>query len=76
MNETVKIWVADLFEITGKVTFEELTAEEIRAEIEEVEGTIENEKVWGNKHNIMDLEDYLGILNETLASKEGKDENI
>lgn len=69
-NETVNIWLDDLLEATSKATLEELTAEEIRAEIEEVKGTIENEKIWGNKHNIMDLEDYLEVLNEMLTNKE------
>ena len=81
MNETVQIWLDDLLETTGKVTLEELTADEIRAEIEEVEGTISNERLWElgydgeeplNPHtdNIMILMEYLDVLNGMLADKE------
>ena len=66
MNETVKIWLEEL----GN-----LTADEIRAEIEEVEGTIGNERLWAHadsihEENIVVLLEYLGVLNEMLAEKE------
>lgn len=75
MNETVKIWLEDLLESTGKITIEELTAEEIRTEIEEVEGTISNERLWAHadsihEENIIVLLEYLEVLNEMLKSKE------
>ena len=75
MNETVQIWLDDLLEITGKATLEELTAEEIRAEIEQVEGTISNERLWAHadsihEGNIIVLLEYLDVLNEMLKSKE------
>ena len=69
-NETVQIWLDDLLEMTGKATLAELTADELSAEVEEVKGTIENEKIWGNEHNIIDLEEYLCVLNKMLAGKE------
>lgn len=60
MNETIKIWFEKLY----------------KTEIEEVKGTIENERVWEsgysgeepNPHteNIKTLEEYLKILNEKL----------
>lgn len=75
MNETVKIWLDDFLETTGKATLKELTAEEIRAEIEEVEGTISNERLWAHadsihEENIIVLLEYLEVLNEMLADKE------
>ena len=72
MNETVKIWLEEL----GNPT-----KEEIRAEIEEVRGTISNEHLcelgydgkepW-NPHteNIMVLMEYLEVLEEMLNNKE------
>ena len=72
MNETVKIWLEKL----GNPT-----TEEIKAEIEEVKGTIRNEHLcelgydgkepW-NPHteNIMVLTEYLEVLEEMLKEKE------
>ena len=62
MNETIKIWLEEL----GNPT-----AEEIRAEIEEVEGTISNERLWAHENsiheeNIAILLEYLEILNKML----------
>lgn len=62
MNETVKVWLEELY----------------KKEIEEVKGTIENEKMWElgydgkepfNPHtdNIMVLEEYVKVLKEKLA---------
>lgn len=66
MNETVKIWLEQL----GNPT-----TEEIRAEIEDVEGTISNERLWAHvdsihEENIAVLLEYLKALNEMLAGKE------
>ena len=72
MNETVKIWLEEL----GNPT-----AEEIKAEIEEVKGTISNEHLCElgydgkepiNPHteNIMVLMEYLEVLEEMLSDKE------
>ena len=68
MNETVKIWLEEL----GNPT-----KEEIKAEIEEIKGTISNERLWEkgydgkkpfNPHteNIMTLMEYLEVLEEML----------
>ena len=68
MNETVKIWVEEL----GNPTMEE-----IEVEIEEVQGTISNERLWekgydGNEplnphtENIMILMEYLEVLEGLL----------
>lgn len=74
-NETINIWLKDLLETTNKTTLEELTTEEIRAEIEEVEGTISNERLWAHvnsihEENIAILMEYLKVLNEMLTNKE------
>ena len=66
MNETVKIWLDKL----GNPT-----AEEIKAEIEEVKGTISNEKLWAltddiHYENIAILEEYLEVLKEMLNDEE------
>lgn len=66
MHETVKIWLEKL----GNPT-----AEEIKAEIEEVKGTIANERLWAyadNIHydNIEVLAEYLEVLKEMLKNKE------
>ena len=71
-NETVQIWLNNLLESTSKITLEELTAEEIRAEIEEVEGTISNERLWEkgsdgetavlHTQNVQNLVSYLSWL--------------
>lgn len=66
MSETVKLWLEEL----GNPT-----AEEIRAEIEEVEGTISNERLWAHadsihEENIAILLEYLEVLNEMLTNKE------
>ena len=66
MNETVKIWLEEL----GNPTIEE-----IKAEIDEVKGTISNEKLWAladdiHYENIAVLEEYLEVLEEMLNNKE------
>ena len=67
-DETIQIWLDTLLETTGKSSLEELTPEEIKAEIEEVQGTIANETVFGNHKNIAVLEEYLDELNELLEA--------
>jgi hypothetical protein len=66
MNETVKIWIEEL----GTPTIEK-----IKSEIEDVKGTIKNEKVWAlsddiHYENIENLEEYLEVLEEMLEEKE------
>lgn len=69
-NETVKIWLDRLLEDTNKMLLEELTVEEIKAEIEENKGSIENFELFGDKHAIVDCEVYLEVLEELLKNKE------
>jgi hypothetical protein len=65
-NEMVKIWLDDLLESKNKMFVEELTAEEIKAEIEENNDSMKNFEVWGDRHAIVDCEDYIEVLEELL----------
>ena len=65
-NETVKIWLDSLLEDKSKMFVEELTVEEIKAEIEETKGSIDNFKMWGDRHAIIDCEEYIEVLAELL----------
>ena len=65
-NETIKIWLDALLEDTNKMFVEELTVEEIKAEIEETKGSIENFEIWDDKHAILDCEEYIEILEDIL----------
>ena len=65
-NETLMFWLDDLLESKNKMLVEELTVDEIKAEIEETKGSIENFRMWGDKHAIIDCEDYIEILEEML----------
>ena len=69
-NETVKIWLDALLESTNKMYIEELTMEEIKAEIEESKGSIDNFELLGDKHAIIDCEEYIEVLEEMLNTKE------
>lgn len=68
-NETVKIWLDNLLLDKDKMFIEELTAEEIRAEIEETKSSIDNFEIMGDKHAIIDCEEYLEVLEEMLKEK-------
>ena len=65
-NETVKIWLDSLLEDKNKMFVEELTIEEIQAEIEETKGSMDNFRVWGDRHAIVDCEEYIEALEELL----------
>lgn len=65
-NETIKIWLDMLLESRGKMFLEELTIDEIKAEIEENKGSIENFELLGDRHAIIDCEEYLEVLEEML----------
>lgn len=65
-NETIKIWLDQLLESKNKMLVEELTVEEIEAEIEENRGSIENFSIWGDRHAIIDCEEYIEVLKEIL----------
>ena len=69
-NETIKIWLDKLLEDTHKMFVEELTVEEIKAEIEENKGSIDNFRMWGDRHAIIDCEEYIEVLEELLNNKE------
>ena len=84
MNETILIWLSDLLDENCKINLEDLTTNEIRAEIEQVQGAISNERLWElgydgeeplNPHtdNIMTLMEYLDVLNEMIANKEDEE---
>ena len=75
IEETINIWLDNLLEATGKSNIEELTADEIRAEIEEMRGTIRNEEallgVWEYAEgNLEQMFKYLERLEEMLKNKE------
>lgn len=65
-NETVKIWLDSLLDSTNKMSVEELTVEEIKAEIEEAKGSIKDFNILGDKHAILDCEEYVEVLEEML----------
>ena len=65
-NETVKIWLDSLLEDKNKMFVEELTVEEIEAEIEENKGSIDNFSAWGDRHAVVDCEEYIEVLEELL----------
>ena len=75
IEETIAIWLDNLLEFTGKSNIEELTSEEIRAEIEEMHGTIRNEEALLGVYefaegNIKQMVKYLERLEEMLNNKE------
>lgn len=68
-NPTINIWLDNLLKTTNKTTFDDLTEQEILVEIEDVEGTISNERLWAHadsihEENIAVLVEYLEVLNE------------
>lgn len=74
-EEMIGYWLEQLLESTGKSDVDELTAEEIRAEIEDIKGTIRNEEIvigiseFAEK-NIEQYKAYLKVLEEMLNNKE------
>ena len=74
-EETIDIWIEQLLESTGKSNVNELTVEEIRVEIDDVEGTIRNEEIvigiseFAEK-NIEQYKAYLEVLEKMLKEKE------
>ena len=74
-EENIEIWLDQLLESTGKSNVDELTAEEIRAEIDDIKGTIRNEEIVLGisefaEENIKQFEVYLEVLEEMLNNKE------
>ena len=75
MEETINIWIEQLLEPTGKSNVDELTAEEIRVEIDDIKGTIRNEEIVLGisefaEENIKQFEAYLEMLEKMLNNKE------
>jgi len=66
-NDTIKTWLDNLLEDNNKMAIEELTADEIRREIEETMGSISNFSAWGDRHAIVDCEEYIEVLEEMLG---------
>ena len=74
--EMITGWFEQLLEATNKPDLSELTVEEIEEEIDDVLGTIGNEKLWSHSNpihfeNIANLEQYLAALRRLLEEKEG-----
>ena len=70
-HELVGIWVDSLLKESGKQSLKDLTECELRSEIEDVEGTIRNERLWAktatvHEDNIKVLKEYLGLLKSLL----------
>lgn len=66
-DELVGIWFKSLLESSGKSSVEALTPEEIKAEIDEITGTIDNERMWAlsdsiHSGNVESLTEYLNEL--------------
>lgn len=75
-EEMIDYWIEQLLKSTGKSNVDELTAEEIRTEIDDIEGTISNEEIVLGisefaEDNIAQYKAYLEVLNEMLNNKEG-----
>lgn len=73
-EEMINYWLEQLLESTGKSNVDELTAEEICVEIEDIKGTISNEEIvlgiseFAEK-NIEQYEAYLEVLEEMLIKR-------
>lgn len=65
-NETVRIWIDDFLEIKNKMSLDECTAEEILAEIEENKESMDNFRMWGDRHAVVDCEEYIEVLEAML----------
>lgn len=77
-EELIQVWLKALLKKAGKSTLDNLTAEEIREEIEEVDGTISNERLWAladaiHWENIAHLQAYRKELECLLNNKTRKE---
>ena len=73
-DEMIYHWLGMLLESVNKFDLDDLTAEEIKYEIDQVEGTISNESMWTNgdglhEKNIEQLEEYLEMLKTMLKAR-------
>lgn len=89
-EETIAMWFDALLESVGKSSVEELTQKDLLEEIEEVKGSISNERIWekgydGDEHvnphseNIITLTEYLEELNalfDKVKEKEGSLDDV
>lgn len=71
-NEFLNVWTEELLKNNNKKSLDDLTAEELSTEIEEVKGTISNERLWAHadsihEENVANLVEYLGLLEECLG---------
>ena len=74
-EEMIDCWLDQLLEVTGKSSVDELTAEEILVEIDDIKGTISNESIVLGisefaEQNIKQYKTYLEKLEEMLKNKE------
>lgn len=74
-DELINIWLKERFLSKGKTSPEQLTAEEIQEEIEEMRGTISNERLWAQTdaihwENVANLEAYISRLKKFLEEAE------
>jgi anion-transporting ArsA/GET3 family ATPase len=74
-QEFIETWKEQLLEATGKASIKDLTIEEIKAEIADVKGTIDNETILIGvtefaEQNIEHYQAWLEILEEMLKNKE------
>lgn len=74
-NEVHETWFEEIFlEDLGK-TFDEVTIEDLKAEIKRTEDGIAQESIYIGitsyaRHNIADMEDYIDVLKEIISDKE------
>lgn len=74
-QEFIETWKEQLLEATGKASIKDLTIEEIKTEIADVKGTIDNETILIGvtefaEENIEHYQAWLEILEEMLKNKE------
>ena len=74
-EEMIGYWLEELVSSFGKNSVDELTAEEISIEIDDIKGTISNESIVLGisefaEQNIKQYEAYLKVLEEMLKNKE------
>lgn len=74
-EEMIECWLEQLLETTGKSSVDELIVEEIRIEIDDIKGTIQNEEIvlgiseFAEK-NIAQYKAYLEVLEDMLNNRE------
>ena len=74
-SEVHETWFKEIFLEKLNKTFEEVTVEDLKTEIENTKEAIKQESIYIGvtsyaRHNIADMEDYIDMLNEIIADKE------